>query len=58
MLKQATALVALCALAGCGCPPGTPPASAPPPIDSNDKSMSQASEWNESQSLSDPQETK
>jgi len=57
MVKRAAAFVALCALAGCGCPPGTPP-PAPPPVDADDQPMSQASEWSESQSMSDPQETK
>lgn len=57
MLKPATALFALCALAGCGCPPATPPAP-PPPFDPDDRPVSQAPEWNEPQSLSDPQEVK
>jgi hypothetical protein len=57
VLKTAKAVFALCALAGCGCPPGTPPAS-PPALDAGDNPESHASDWNEAQSIGDPQEAK
>ncbi len=57
MLKHASAIITLCALAGCVFAPGTPP-PPPPPLDADDNPVVHAPNDNEPLLISDPQEYK